>query len=155
MNPVGLHRKGEVDLNRIVEAFSKHPQSRRAGAIATFVGIVRGEPLKEGSGDVSHLEYEAYVEAALKKMEEIRQAMLSRPGVVEIFIHHIIDKLSVGEPSIFVAVLGGHRQDVFSVLAETVERIKREVPIWKKEFTTKDAYWVSTGHSANVNHSKL
>jgi len=41
-------------------------------------------------------------------------------------------------------VLGEHRQDVFPILSETVERVKRDVPIWKKEFTTKDSYWVST-----------
>jgi molybdopterin synthase catalytic subunit len=40
--------------------------------------------------------------------------------------------------------LGKHRQDVFPALSETVERVKKEVPIWKKEFTTRDAYWVST-----------
>jgi molybdopterin synthase catalytic subunit len=76
-------------------------------------------------------------------MEEIRQAMLKRQGILDVSIHHIIDSLMVGEPSLFVAVLGKHRQDVFPVLSETVDRVKMEVPIWKKEFTTKDAYWVS------------
>jgi molybdopterin synthase catalytic subunit len=70
--------------------------------------------------------------------------MLERPGIIELAIHHVIDALKVGEPSLFVAVLGKHRQDVFPALSETVERVKKEVPIWKKEFTTRDAYWVST-----------
>lgn len=59
-------------------------------------------------------------------------------------IHHVIDKVDVGEPSLFVAVLGKHRGETFPALSETVERVKREVPIWKKEFTTSDSYWVST-----------
>ncbi|HMK83087.1 MAG TPA: molybdenum cofactor biosynthesis protein MoaE [Candidatus Bathyarchaeia archaeon] len=147
MHPVGLHRRGEVDLTQIIESFSKHPQSRRAGAVASFIGVVREDPVQEESGKVSHLEYEAYEEVALKRLEEIRQSMLSRPGIVEVSIHHIIDKLGVGEASLFVAVLGGHRQEVFPVLAETVERVKREVPIWKKEYTSKGAYWISTGHT--------
>jgi molybdopterin synthase catalytic subunit len=108
------------------------------------MGIVREEPVREGSGKVSQLEYEAYEDVALRRLEEIRRSMLSRPGIVEVSIHHIIDKLAVGEASLLVAVLGGHRQDVFPVLAETVERVKREVPIWKKEYTARDAYWVST-----------
>ena len=144
LDQVGLHRKSEIDLNQIVEALSKHPQSRRAGAVASFIGVVREEPIREGSGEVNHLEYEAYEYVALKQMEEIRRSMLSRPGIVEVSIHHIIDRLSVGEASLFVAVLGAHRQDVFPVLAETVERVKMEVPIWKKEYTTRDTYWVST-----------
>jgi len=45
---------------------------------------------------------------------------------------------------LFVAVLGKHRREAFAVLAETVERVKMEVPIWKKEFTEKGGYWVST-----------
>jgi len=72
--------------------------------------------------------------------------MLKRSGVIEVAIHHVIDRLGVGEPSLFVAVLGKHRQDVFPVLSETVEKVKRDVPIWKKEFTTKESYWVSTEH---------
>jgi molybdopterin synthase catalytic subunit len=147
MHSVGLHRRGEIDLTQIIESFSKHPQSRRAGAVASFIGVVREDPVQEESGKVSHLEYEAYEEIALKRLEEIRRSMLSRPGIVEVSIHHVIDKLGVWEASLFVAVLGGHRQEVFPVLAETVERVKKEVPIWKKEYTTKAAYWVSTDHT--------
>jgi len=32
-------------------------------------------------------------------------------------------------------------------ITETVERVKREVPIWKKEFTAKNSHWVSTESS--------
>ena len=147
MNAVGLHQKGEVDVNGILESFRELPTARKAGAVASFIGIVREDPLREGSGMVSHLEYEAYEEIALKKLQEIRQSMLQRSGILEVSIHHVIDKLSVGEPSLFVTVLGKHRQEVFPTLAETVERVKNEVPIWKKEHTTKDAYWISSQHS--------
>ena len=94
------------------------------------------------------MEYEAYSKVALKKLEEIRQSMVKRPGIIEVSIHHIIDKLGVGEPSLLVAVLGKHRKEVFATLSETVEQVKREVPIWKKEFTEKGAYWVSTSEGS-------
>jgi molybdopterin synthase catalytic subunit len=77
-------------------------------------------------------------------MEEIRSDAIKREGIVEVTIHHIIDSLEVGEPSLFVVVLGKHRQETFPTLAEVVERVKKEVPIWKKEFTSREAYWVST-----------
>lgn len=144
MEPVGLHRKGEVELNVILNYFSRLPEYHEAGAIACFVGVVREDPVRESDAKVTHLEYEAYGEVALKRMEEIRQEVLTRPGVIEVSIHHIIDRLNVGEPSLFVAVLGKHREEVFRTLAETVERVKKEVPIWKKEFTTEGSYWVST-----------
>ena len=144
MDPIGLHPKGEVDLSKILESLAELPNYHQAGAVASFTGIVREDPVQAGSGNVSHLEYEAYSEIALAKLQEIRQAMLLRPGIVEVSIHHIIDKLAVTEPSLFVAVLGKHRGEAFAVLAETVERVRMEVPIWKKEFTEKGAYWVST-----------
>jgi len=130
-------------MNRIFAQLAEHPNYRQAGAVASFTGIVREDPVQAGSGNVSHLEYEAYSEVALAKLQEIRQAMVQRPGIIEVSIHHIIDKLAVTEPSLFVAVLGKHRGEAFAVLAETVERVKMEVPIWKKEFTEKGAYWVS------------
>ena len=144
MDPIGLHPKGEVDMNRIFAQLAQHPNYHLAGAVASFTGIVREDPVQCGTGNVTHLEYEAYSEIALSKLEEIRQSMLKHPGIIEVSIHHIIDKLEVSEPSLFVAVLGKHRREVFATLAETVERVKMEVPIWKKEFTEKGSYWVST-----------
>ena len=131
----------------ILESLQHHPAYRKAGAVASFIGVVREEPIRGGVGDVSHLEYEAYEEVAVRRLQEIRNSMLGHSGIIEVSIHHVIDKLSVGEPSLLVAVLGKHRQEAFKVLAETVERVKKDVPIWKKEFTERDAYWVSTNES--------
>ncbi len=147
MEAVGLHKRGGIELGEIFDYFSKLPRYHEAGAIACFVGIVREDPVNESEAKVTRLEYEAYGDVALKRMEEIRDAIKNRPGIVEVSIHHIIDTLTVGEPSLFVAVLGKHRQDVFPAITETVERVKREVPIWKKEFTTKNSHWVSTESS--------
>jgi molybdopterin synthase catalytic subunit len=144
LEPVGLHRKGEVELSDVLAFLSKHPAYHEAGAIATFVGIVREDPAHESEAKVTHLEYEAYSEIALKRLQEIRERIKEKDGVIEVSIHHVIDRVSVGEPSLFVAVLGRHRQHVFPALSETVELVKREVPIWKKEFTGEGAYWVST-----------
>ncbi len=147
MEAVGLHKRGGIELGEIFDYFSKLPRYHEAGAIACFVGIVREDPVNESEAKVTRLEYEAYGDVALKRMEEIRDAIKNRPGIVEVSIHHIIDTLTVGEPSLFVAVLGKHRQDVFPAITETVERVKREVPIWKKEFTAKNSHWVSTESS--------
>jgi molybdopterin synthase catalytic subunit len=140
---VGLHRNGEVDLGKILDKLNRHPSYKNAGAIASFVGVVRADPIEGKNGKVTSLEYEAYSEIAVKQLQEIRQSMLQRPGIIEVSIHHIIDRLEVGEPSIFVVVMGKHRQEVFPTLADTVERVKKDVAIWKKEFTEEEAYWVS------------
>jgi molybdopterin synthase catalytic subunit len=149
MEPVGLHRKGEVEIGQILDDFQRHPAYHEAGAIASFIGVVRKDPVRESKAKVTRLEYEAYSEVALKRLREIRDSIKTHNGVIEVSIHHIIDTLNVGEPSLFVAVLGKHRQDVFPALSETVELVKRNVPIWKKEFTTEESYWVSTEHTDN------
>jgi molybdopterin synthase catalytic subunit len=149
LEAVGLHRKGEISLEQIIEYLKNLPAYHESGALASFVGVVREDPVRGSDAKVTRLEYEAYPEVALKRMQEIRSDAKKRSGIVEVTIHHIIDSLGVGEPSIFVAVLGKHRQEVFPALAETVERVKREVPIWKKEHTTKEAYWVSTDQTTH------
>jgi molybdopterin synthase catalytic subunit len=92
---------------------------------------------------VEYLEYEAFKELAVQKLQELRADLVKREGIVDVAIHHVVDRLRVGEDSLIVAVLGTHRRFVFPVLQEAVERVKREVPIWKKEFTSDQAYWVS------------
>jgi len=144
LEAIGLHRKGEVSLTQIIDYIRNFPTYHQAGAIACFVGVVREDPIHDSDSKVTRLEYEAYAEVALKRMAEIRADAKKRDGIVEVAIHHVIDSLEVGEPSLFVVVLGKHRQEVFPTLSETVERVKKEVPIWKKEYTSKEAYWVST-----------
>ncbi len=144
LEPVGLHKKGEVELNDVLALLAEHPAYHEAGAIASFVGVVRGDPVHESNTKVTHLEYEAYSEVALKRLQDIRERIKQKDGVIEVSIHHVIDRVNVGEPSLFVAVLGRHRQHVFPALSEAVELVKSEVPIWKKEFTGEGAYWVST-----------
>lgn len=144
MEAIGLHRKGEISLDQIIDYMKNLQAYHQAGALACFLGIVREDPIRDTGSKVTHLEYEAYTEVALRKLEEIRADAKRRGGIVEVAIHHIIDSVEVGEPSLFVVVLGKHRQETFPALAETVERVKKEVPIWKKEHTSKEAYWVST-----------
>jgi molybdopterin synthase catalytic subunit len=144
LDSVGLHRKGGVSLEVIIDYVKTLPGYHESGALACFVGVVREDPVRDSDSKVTRLEYEAYVEVALKRMQEIRADAKKHDGIVEVAIHHVIGSLLVGEPSLFVVVLGKHRQEVFPTLSETVERVKKEVPIWKKEFTTKESYWVST-----------
>jgi molybdopterin synthase catalytic subunit len=56
-----------------------------------------------------------------------------KPGIVDVQIHHLVGKFEVGEDLVYVLVAGAHRQQVFPVLEEAVERYKKEAPIFKKE----------------------
>ncbi|MEM3061054.1 MAG: molybdenum cofactor biosynthesis protein MoaE [Candidatus Bathyarchaeia archaeon] len=136
-----MHRKGEINLEKIIDEIKKGENFKNAGATVCFVGSVREKGLKKEK--VLKLEYEAYDEEAKTKLEEIRKDLLKRRGIIDVSIHHIIDALKVSEEALYVVVAGIHRKDVLPVLEEAVERVKKEVPIWKKEVTEKESYWVS------------
>jgi molybdopterin synthase catalytic subunit len=146
MGYVGIHKKGELSLAELLKSVKSRADFHRAGAIATFVGVVRGETL--GGENVTGLELEAYEEEANKVLGGICEDLKKREGVVDVQIHHFVGDFSVGEDLVYVVVAGAHRENVFGVLKEAVERYKSEAPVFKKEHIvdeagTKESYWVS------------
>lgn len=146
MGYIGIHKKGEFSLSKLLQSVKERPDFHRTGAIATFVGIVRGETLDGES--VGGLEVEAYEEQTNKVLGSICEDLKKREGVVDVQIHHFVGKFSVGEDLVYVVVAGGHRQNVFGVLQEAVERYKSEAPVFKKEYIldeigSRKSYWVS------------
>ncbi len=146
MGYVGIHKKGELSLSELLKSIKAREDFCRAGAIATFVGVVRGETL-DGE-NVEGLELQAYEEEANKVLGGICEELKKREGVVNVQIHHFVGEFSVGEDLVYVVVAGAHRENVFGVLREAVERYKSEAPVFKKEHVVdetgaKESYWVS------------
>lgn len=137
---VGIHRETSLSLQDLIEEVKSGPQAHRIGCILTFIGIVRGVA-RDGS-KVVKLEYEAYTEVAKSKLEEIVRDLKKIEGIVDVKIHHFIGSRSVGEDIVYIVVAAEHREEGFKVLREAIERLKNEVPIWKKEYTTSSSYWV-------------
>jgi len=111
------------------------------GAVVTFDGIVRnnfdGRPVR-------YLEYEAYAAMAAKKLAEIGAEVQQKFAVGEIAMMHRIGRLDIGESSIVIAVAAPHRHAAFEACAYAMDRVKAEVPVWKKEFFADGAdHWVS------------
>jgi len=141
----GVHEKNAVSLLGIIGSAKKKPSFRKAGAIALFVGVVRGENLK--GEKVQKLELDAYEEKANETLGSICEDLKNRPGIMDVQIHHLLGEFNVGEDLVYVLVAGSHRKQVFTVLKEAVERYKKEAPIFKKEHVVNKkgeakAYWV-------------
>ena len=146
MGYVGIHKKGELSLSDLLKSVKEQADFRKAGAIATFVGVVRGETVH--NENVECLELEAYEEQANKVLGAICEELKTREGVVDVQIHHFVGEFRVGEDLVYVVVAGAHRENVFGVLQEAVERYKHETPVFKKEHIVdetgaREAYWVS------------
>ena len=113
---------------------------KECGAVAVFTGVPRSGP---EDGDVKEIHYEAYPEMALKVMAGIRRETIERFGVSEVFIHHRLGAVPVGEESFLVIVFGGHRKETFQACQYAVNETKRRAPIWKKEvLSSGEGRWV-------------
>lgn len=116
--------------------------SPERGGIVTFVGTVRSD---SHGKKVQRLEYEAYGPMAVAKLEEIvAEAEAKWPGV-RLAIHHRVGVLHVGEAAVVIAAAAPHRQEAFRACEHAIERLKQDVPIWKKEVYEDGAEWVGLG----------
>jgi molybdopterin synthase catalytic subunit len=143
---VGVHKKGEFSLLDILESMRNKPYFDKVGAIAMFIGVVRGEDIENNK--VQKLELEAYEEKANETLLAICNDLKKTHGIVDVQIHHLLGEFKVGEDLVYVLVAGSHRQNVFPVLEEAVERYKKEAPIFKKEYLIDKkgkvtAHWTS------------
>jgi len=146
----GVHEKGTFNLLDLISNAKKNHKFNEAGAIAVFIGVVRGETL-DGK-KVVNLKMEAYEEKANEALVAISKELSEKPGIVDVQVHHLLGEFSVGEDVVYVSVAGSHREEVFSVLREAVERYKNEAPVFKKERVVdaegaESEYWVSEKES--------
>ena len=109
------------------------------GAVVVFDGIVRNH---SGDRPTLYLDYEAYEPMALRQMEEIVAEVRTRWAVDRIALVHRLGRLQIGETSVLIAVSAPHRADAFDACRHAIERLKRVVPIWKKEYFADGAVWV-------------
>jgi molybdopterin synthase catalytic subunit len=142
----GVHQKGTFNIQDLLSDAKKSANFEKAGAIAVFIGVVRGEN-NEGQ-KVVNLTMEAYEEKANEVLAAISRDLSARPGIVDVQIHHLLGEFDVGEDVVYVSVAGSHRDEVFAVLREAVERYKKEAPVFKKEKVAnakgeESEYWVS------------
>jgi molybdopterin synthase catalytic subunit len=123
-----------ITLGALVRAVRAHPDIHKAGAILTFTGVVRGEALA--------LEFDIYEGEAQQRISSIACDLMAIEGIVDAKIYHKSGRVNRGEDIVYIVVAAAHRQEGFKALRDAIERIKKEVPIWKKELTERGDKWV-------------
>jgi MoaE-MoaD fusion protein len=122
---------------------SKHLASQlqrpEDGAVVVFEGVVRNNT--KGRPTL-YLEYECYEPMALQQMTGIGNEIGEKFAIGQIGIVHRLGRLEIGEASVAVVATAPHRKAAFEAAFEAINRLKREVPIWKKEFFADGAVWV-------------
>ena len=120
-------------------ALAEELQQDQDGAVVTFEGIVRNN---SGGRATQFLEYEAYEPMALAKMREICDELRAEFPVDRIGMVHRLGRLEIGEASVVIVVTSPHRKPAFEACRQAIDRLKRLVPIWKREYFTDGAVWV-------------
>lgn len=136
---IALAQPDRYTLEALIKKARKNPAIRKAGAIGTFTGIVRE---LAGNEKTSKLEFEKYEPEASKVLDQIREELKQKEGILEVLIHHKTGVIKAGEDIVYIVVASAHRAELFPALSEAIERLKIEAPIWKKEFTEKEEFWV-------------
>ncbi len=109
------------------------------GALLLFLGVVRNN---HAGREVVKLSYSAYEAMAGERLERIcRELEAAEPGL-KVVIQHRLGEVAAGEPSVVIAVASPHRQAAYEASRLALERLKKEVPIWKLEhFTDGSEAW--------------
>lgn len=128
-------RETELSLEEVVADV----QRDTAGAVATFLGLVRDH--NEGLS-VARLEYHAYVTMAEKELAAIAAELEAEmPGVV-VACTHRVGVLEVGDAAVVCAASSAHRAEAFTACRALIDRVKERVPIWKREHSEEGPHWV-------------
>ena len=111
-----------------------------AGGTSVFLGTVRDH---SPAGEVTGLTYEAWEDLAVARLEELGEELLGGWPLRKVALLHRTGDLAVGDVSVVVACSSGHRAEAFEACRRGIERLKEDVPIWKKEhLVAGEAHWV-------------
>ena len=124
-----------IDAHEIAELILR-PED---GALCVFEGVVRNNSKGKAT---RYLEYEAYETMALKTMEEIGEFVRNAWDIGCVAIIHRLGHMDIGETSVAIIITSPHRKASFDACEYAIDRLKKIVPIWKKEFFEDGEVWV-------------
>ena len=125
----GRLRDGAVDAET-VSSVRAGVEDAGKGAVVVFVGNVRNS---FGGRPVERITYSAYPAMAERRLDRIvRELEAAEPGT-RVDIVHGLGTLEVGDASVVIATASAHRQQAYETNRLALERLKAEVPIWKRE----------------------
>jgi molybdopterin synthase catalytic subunit len=117
---------GPIDIGRAVAAVSAPGR----GAVVVFLGTVRDH---HAGRSVEKLTYSAYRPMALEGLRRIVSELEAAHQNLRAAIVHRLGEVPVGEPSVVIAVASPHRAAAYEASRTALERLKAEIPIWKRE----------------------
>ena len=123
-----------------VQAASEWVVHPSCGAVVVFTGTSRDH--SAGRENVSLLEYEAYTEQVVPRLDLLVESLRQHwPDVVRVAMLHRVGPVPVTEAAVVVAVSSPHRSAAFEAAKYGIDTLKSTVPIWKKEEWEGGSSW--------------
>ena len=135
-------REGDFDVGAETAALTAGDLA--AGAVATFVGLVRDR--NDGSG-VSAMSLEHYPGMTEKALAGIVEEARGRWDLGRVRVIHRVGDLHPGDRIVYVGVSSAHRGEAFAACEFIMDYLKTRAPFWKKEQTPGGARWVDARES--------
>ncbi len=130
----------EADFDGGAEIAALSAGDDEAGAVASFVGLVRG-------GDILAMTLEHYPGMTEQALQEIVDQANQRWDVRRVRVIHRVGRLAPGDRIVFVGVSSRHRGDAFAASEFIMDYLKTRAPFWKKEETPSGGRWVDARES--------
>jgi len=109
------------------------------GAVVVFEGVVRNNT--KGRSTL-FLDYECYEPMAIRTMETLGEEIAANHAITRIAMVHRLGRMEISEISVLIVVSAPHRKPAFDAAFEGINRLKKIVPIWKKEHFADGEIWV-------------
>ena len=116
-----------------------------SGGVVIFDGVARNNT--KGHRTL-YLEYEGYEPMSLRTMEQIGREVHERWPINRVGIIHRLGRIDITESSVVIVVTSAHRKIAFEACHYAIDRLKKIVPIWKKEYFEDGAVWVENEQAA-------
>ncbi|MGH1503980.1 MAG: molybdenum cofactor biosynthesis protein MoaE [Acidimicrobiales bacterium] len=131
---------GLLDGPLPLEAASAWAVMPSCGAVVTFSGTARDH--SKGREDVSVLEYEAYTEQVIPRLDALAESARDRwPDLGRIVLIHRVGPVPITESAVVVVASSPHRDVAFEACRYLIDTLKHTVPIWKKEKWSDGESW--------------
>lgn len=127
------------------------PTLPRCGGECIFLGRTRGETHPH-HGPLKYLDYEAYAPMAERQLDGLARQIAAENHCAAVRIVHALGPVKIGEASVVIQILTAHRVAAFAACRQAIDRLKAELPVWKREIwddgrTFVDGHYVESPQS--------
>lgn len=134
VSQTSIHNPPHIDTGLTRDPLTPRllPNRPDCGGECIFLGRTRGED-HPSLGPLTRLDYEAYEPMAAQGLDRLARQIAEEFACGAVVLIHRLGPVAVGEPSVLIQTAAPHRAEAFAACRAGIDRLKAELPIWKRE----------------------